>query len=125
MSAELSKDSTLINLTKSIDSSKHKDLIWEGSYLFSQFLEGKPVETERLMAPAQKSLKVVGEDLEKQMLSNSDDNEEGLRMNRFVGKCMKRKMFMAAGEDIDEKEKDQLKDDTKYLMEHLLKCLDL
>ena len=121
----MSSEGTLTNLAKNIETSKHKDLIYGGLFLFSQFLEGKPVETKHLIEPIQKSIKVLGEDIEKQMITSAEDSEEVLRINRFFGKCVKRKMFLAAGEDIEEEEKEQLKDDTKYLLEQFLKSLEL
>lgn len=128
MSSATSVEETLKNLSNAIEDSKYKDLISEGLFFFSQCLEGKPVETDRLIEPIQKSIKILGEDIEKQMVeasTTSDNNEEMLCVNRLIGKSLKRKIFLLSGEDIEEEEKEQIKEDSKHLLEYLLKNLEL
>ena len=125
MSSEHTLEGTLRSLAKSIETSKHKDLLCEGFVLFSHFLEGKPLQTERLVEPLQKSAKVLGEDLEKQMISMADDNEEDLRLQRFVGKCLKKELLALVGEHLTEEEQEVWKEDKKYLVEALIQNFDL
>jgi len=129
MSSSASVQDTFKSLSDAIEDSKYKDLISEGLFLLSQCLEGKPVETERLLEPVQKTMRILGEDIEEEMgkpskTSDGKDNVVGTCANRLIGKMIKREMYLISGEDVEEEEKTQMKQDGKQLFDYLLKSLE-
>jgi len=120
---------TIESLSNALEGSKYKDLISEGLFLFSQCLEGKPMETKRLLEPVQKTMRILGEDIEEEMsksytTSDGKDNVVGTCTNRLIGKMIKREMYLLSGEDVEEEEKTQMKQDGKQLFDYLLKILE-
>ena len=116
---------TIESLSNALEGSKYKDIISEGLFLFSQCLEGKPMETERLLEPVQKTMRILGEDIEEEMSkSYGKDNVVGTCTNRLIGKMIKREMYLLSGEDVEEEEKRQMKQDGKQLFDCLLKILE-
>jgi len=118
-------EDVLKNLASSIEESRHKDLICGGLALFSDFLQGKELEFDKLREPIRSSTKIVAHDIEQQMLHTADDNEDSLRLHRCIGKCMKKELLESVGESLTEDEKQQYKDDKKLLIESFVDSCNL
>jgi len=110
-------EDVLKNLASSIEESRHKELVCGGLALFSDFLQGKELEFNKLREPIRSSTKIIANDIEQQMLRIADDTEDNLHLHRYAGKCMKKKLLEAVGESLTEEENQQYKDDKKMLIE--------
>lgn len=117
-------EDVLKNLASSIEESKHKELICGGLALFSDFLQGRELEFDKLREPIRSSTKIVAHDIEQQMLRTADDTEDSLRLHRCIGKYMKKELLESVGDSLTKEEKQQYNADKKLLIESLVdNCL--
>ena len=105
--------SIMDDLRKTIDKSPHKSLIYTGLGFLSDYLDGRPLEMEKLREPVKDSTIIIADEIDKKIAIQGTTNPSNEVLYKCMGKQMKKHLLKSVGENLEEEEEKQLKADLK------------